>query len=137
VIFAVRSPLGPDPGSNSTRIPTSRVARRSGGVSARRWKKTSAPSVSLKKAEAALRVNGLNDALHQGISLLVWAVSPHVHGRSVADLSPLSQQARRGLPLISCACPAPAIEVAGEGFPNGPGVLVPLGLPVGIDRRLL
>jgi hypothetical protein len=42
------------------------------------------------KADAVLRVNGLNGALHQGISLLVWAVSPDVHCRSEVDLSPRS-----------------------------------------------
>src|SRR5918996_6168589 len=44
------------------------------------------------KAEAARRVNGLNGAVHDGISLLVWAGSPAIHGRPEADLSVLSQQ---------------------------------------------
>jgi hypothetical protein len=44
----------------------------------------------------ALDIGSHINALHRGISLLVWAVSPHVHGRSEADLSPCLRRAEGG-----------------------------------------
>jgi hypothetical protein len=42
------------------------------------------------KAEAPLRSDRLNRAMHRCTSFLAWAVSPSVHGNDVADLSPHS-----------------------------------------------